>query len=213
MHSCTKARCDRCLMHLELCLCAEIPVLPTRSRLSLLMHSQERHKPSNTGRLALLCLPNSEVRYRGLPDRTPLDLSGLVDDEYESWMLHLSPESEVITPKLVAKTIKPVRLLVLDGNWSQASRLGQKLSRQLPSVKHVILRAEKPSEYRLRSEHHPDGMATFEAIARAMGFLEGPEVQEKMERLFRMMTDRVLWTRGKLPASEVLGGIPGSRKQ
>jgi DTW domain-containing protein YfiP len=198
-------------MHLELCLCAEIPVLPTRSRLSLLMHAQERHKPSNTGRLALLCLPNSEVRYRGLPDGTPLSLEGLVCDEYESWMLHLGPDSEEISSELVARTTKPVRLLVLDGNWSQASRLGSKLCRQLPTVKHVKLSATKPSMYRLRSEHHPDGMATFEAIARALGYLEGAEVQEKMERLFRIMTDRVLWTRGKLSAEDVLGGIPGRR--
>jgi DTW domain-containing protein len=198
-------------MHRELCICAEVPVIPTRTRLSLLMHAQERRKLSNTGRLALLCLPNSEVRYRGLRDGTPLDLNGLVDGEYESWMLHLTEDSEEISPELVARTAKPVRLLVLDGNWSQASRLGAKLVRDLPTVKHVKLRATKPSIYRLRSEHHPDGMATFEAIARALGWIEGPEVQEKMERLFRIMTDRVMWTRGKLAASEVFGGIPGRK--
>ena len=43
---------------------------------------------------------------------------------------------------------KPVRLLVLDGNWSQASRLGAKLARDLPpSVRHVKLAAGKPSEF------------------------------------------------------------------
>ncbi len=197
-------------MHAELCVCAEIPRLELRTRLTLLMHAQEANKPSNTGRLAHLCLPNSEIRLRGTADRSPLDLSGLVSDDFETWMLYLSDRSETITPGLVAATRKPVRLVVLDGNWSQASRLGAKLARELPSsVRHVKLANGKPSEYRLRTEHHPDGLATFEAIARAIGFLEGAPVQEKMEHLFRVMTDRVLWTRGKLAAELVTGGLPG----
>jgi DTW domain-containing protein YfiP len=208
MYSCTKARCSRCRMHLDLCLCAELPKLELRSRVSILMHAQEWHKSSNTGRLAHLCLPNSEIRFRGLKCGTPLDLSGLVGEEFETWMLHLSPESETLSPELVKQATKPVRLVVLDGNWSQASRLGAKLTRQLPGMRHVKLRAGKPSEYRLRTEHHPDGLATFEAIARALGQLEGPEVQATMEALFRRMTDRVLWTRGKLAAGLVSGGLP-----
>ena len=197
-------------MHQELCLCADISHLPTETRVVLLMHAQEANKPSNTGRLAHLCLPNSEIRYRGLKDGGPLDLSGLVDPDHETWMLYLSERSETIDAELVCARKKPVRLLVLDGNWSQASRLGAKLSRQLPpSVKHVKLSQGKPSEYRLRTEHHPDGLATFEAIARALGFLEGEEIQAEMERIFRLMTDRVLFTRGKLAAEAVSGGLPG----
>ena len=169
-------------MHIELCLCKELPCLETRTRVVLLMHAQEAHKPSNTGRLAHLCLPNSEIRYRGLKDAAPLSLDGLTDESYETWMLYLSDRSELLSKELVERVEKPVRLLVLDGNWSQASRLGAKLSKQLPSsVKHVKLGSGLPSEYRLRSEHHPDGLATFEAIARALGFLDGAPVQEKLD--------------------------------
>lgn len=206
----SKIRCPHCLLHEELCLCGEVRRLDTRSRVVLLMHAQERFKPTNTGRLALLCLPNSEVRYRGLEDGTPLDLGGLMDDSFETWMLHLSDKSEELTPELAARTEKPVRLLVPDGTWSQASRLGSKLAREL-GAKHVKLRADAPSLYRLRSEHHPDGMATFEAIARALGVLEGAAVRTEMERLFRIMTDRHLWLRGKLAAEAVFGGLPKLR--
>lgn len=209
MLSTTKARCSSCVMHEELCICDLIPRHELRTRVTLLIHATEIRKPSNTGRLANLCLPNSEIRLRGDRDGTPLDLSGLEDDQYETWLLTLSDRSEEITPELVGALTKPVRLLVPDGTWSQASRLGSKLSRQLPNVKHVKLRAEKPSEYRLRTEHHPDGMATFEAIARALGILEGAGVQASMEKIFRIMTDRVMWVRGKISADEVLGGIPG----
>jgi len=173
------------------------------------MHVGERDKSSNTGRLAHLCLPNSEIRYRGERDGTPLNLEGLLSDSHETWMLHLSPDSEEINPDLVLRTVKPVRLLVPDGTWSQASRLGAKLARELPGVRQVkLLTAAKPSEYKLRAEHHPDGMATFEAIARALGVLEGARVQETMEILFRRMNDRVLYARGKLSADKVSGGLP-----
>ena len=195
-------------MRQDLCLCAHLPRLETNTQVVLLMHVGERDKPSNTGRLAHLCLPSSEIRYRGERDGTPLSLDGLLNDTQETWMLHLSPGSEELNPALVARTKKPVRLLVPDGTWSQASRLGSLLARQLPGAKHVRLSAGlKPSEYKLRNEHHPDGMATFEAIARALGVLEGAEVQEKMETIFRIMNDRVLYSRGKLRADEVRGGL------
>lgn len=192
-------RCPACNMRKDLCLCAHLPRLETRTRVVLLMHVGERDKPSNTGRLAHLCLPNSEIRYRGARDGTPLDLNGLVDEGFETWMLRLSPEAEELNPAILEKTKKPVRLLVPDGTWAQASRLGSKLARQLPGVKHVKLSAaQRPTEYKLRTEHHPDGMATFEAIARALGVLEGELVQTEMEKIFRRLNDTVLYTRGKL---------------
>jgi DTW domain-containing protein YfiP len=201
-------RCPRCLLRSELCLCALVPHLETRTRVVLLMHAQEANKPSNTGRLAHLCLPNSEIRLRGLRDGTPLSLDGLFDDAHETWMLHLSHESSELNEALASGLTKPVRLLVPDGTWAQASRLGSMLARRYPEIRHIKLRAGKPSHYRLRTEHHPDGMATFEAIARALGVLEGEKVEVEMEKIFRVMTDRVLWTRGKLPAEAVTGGIP-----
>jgi DTW domain-containing protein YfiP len=202
-------RCPRCVLRRELCVCALVPRIETRTRVVLLMHAQEEKKPSNTGRLAHFCLPNSEVRLRGLRDGTPLSLDGIFDDEYETWMLHLSHESEELNGELVARMEKPVRLLVPDGTWSQASRLGSMLAKRHPRIRHMKLKADVPSNYRLRTEHDPNGLATFEAIARALGILEGAGVREEMEKIFRIMTDRVLWTRGKLAAHEVTGGIPG----
>lgn len=208
MLSKTKVRCPNCSMHLELCLCGLIPRLETRTRVVVLMHAQEEKKPSNTGRLAHLCLPNSEIRLRGMRDGTPLNLDGLVDDTHETWMLYLSPDSEELGSGLVAQTAKPIRLLVPDGTWSQASRLGSKLAKQLKGVRHIKLKADKPSNYLLRSEHDPNGMATFEAIARALGQIEGPRVQLEMEKIFQIMVDRVLYTRGRLAGEDVAGGLP-----
>jgi hypothetical protein len=72
----------------------------------------------------------------------------------------------------------------------------------------VSLPAAEPSEYRLRFEPQPGGLATMEAIARALGILEGAPVQRALEQLFRVVVDRTLWSRGALPAAAVTGGIP-----
>jgi DTW domain-containing protein YfiP len=60
-----------------------------------------------------------------------------------------------------------------------------------------------PSAYRLRVEPHPEGLATFEAIARALGILEGPEdgprIQAALERPFLAMVAGTLRTRGQPP--------------
>ena len=62
--------------------------------------------------------------------------------------------------------------------------------------------------YRLRTEAHDRGLATIEAIARAMGILEGDHVQRALEHVFRAMVDRTLWSRGEVQTADVVGGIP-----
>jgi DTW domain-containing protein len=75
----------------------------------------------------------------------------------------------------------------------------------------VTLPAAGPTEYRLRAEPREGGLATLEAVARALGILEGdagPEIERAMLAVFRVMVERTLWFRGKLHDHEVTGGIP-----
>ena len=59
----TETRCPRCLF--VPCLCADIPIVPTRTRVVIVRHHLERWRASNTGRLAALALPNSTVIDHG----------------------------------------------------------------------------------------------------------------------------------------------------
>ncbi len=62
-------RCPACRLHSGLCLCAELPEVKTRTRVVLVLHQLEERKSTNTGRLALRCLPNSSVVAHGrLPE-------------------------------------------------------------------------------------------------------------------------------------------------
>jgi DTW domain-containing protein YfiP len=190
-------------MHSSLCICDLIPKILTRTRLVLVIHRVEARKPSNTGRLAALCLPNSEIVVRGHEENpTPP-----FEFPRDSQPLLLFPHENAISLDQIAKPSGPVTLIVPDGTWRQASKVRNRVEgfRDVPCVS---LPADKPSIYRLRSEAHAHGLATVEAIARAMGILEGPHVRREIERVFRAMVERTLWARGELATHEVTGGIP-----
>jgi len=62
----------------------------------------------------------------------------------------------------------------------------------------------------LRSENREGGLATLEAIARALRILEpeGEAIEAAMLDVFRIMVDRTLWLRGQLSDEQVTGGLP-----
>lgn len=194
-------RCEQCKMHASLCVCDLIPKLSTRTRLVLVIHRSEDRKPTNTGRLAAACLTNSAVVVRGHEgDAEPLPIAE------GSRVLLLFPAPDAI-PLRELGPVGPVTLVVPDGNWRQASKVRKRVA-GLADATCVTLPAGEPSAYRLRAEAHAHGLATLEAIARALEILEGPAVRQAMEAPFRAMVERTLWSRGVIGPHEVHGGIP-----
>jgi len=196
-------RCPSCRMHASLCVCPLVPRLVTRTKVVLLIHRAEDRKPTNTGRLATSCLVNSEVVVRGHEDRPTPPFTFAPD---ERPLLLFPHEDAIPLAELPRDDRRPV-LLVPDGNWRQASRVRNRVP-GLRDLTCVTLPAAAPSEYRLRYEAHPAGLATLEAIARALGILEGEEVERALLVPFRVMVERTLWSRGDLDDHEVTGGIP-----
>lgn len=188
-------------MHASLCVCALFTRIETRTRLVLVIHRAEVRKPTNTGHLAAACLVNSEVLVRGREGEPSAPIAW----EAGTQPLLLFPhegEAEVLRP-----VDRPVTLIVPDGNWRQASKVRARVP-GLRDIPCVTLPPGEPSIYRLRSEAHPTGLATIEAIARAMEILEGVHVRQALEHVFRAMVERTLWARGSLESHEVTGGIP-----
>ena len=58
----TKDPCPECFLHKNLCICSLIPDLETKTRVVLIVHAKELKRTTNTGRLALKSLKNSELR-------------------------------------------------------------------------------------------------------------------------------------------------------
>jgi DTW domain-containing protein YfiP len=186
-------RCRRCLMRQELCLCAHIPELKLDTKLILVMNKREIKVPTNTGRLASLALPNSVILSRGVED-APYDLRDHLPTDRPAILLYPADDARLLTPEWVASD-GPFHLVVPDGNWRQTSKMRRRdpVMAALPCVR---LPPGPPTEYRVRKETKTEGLATIEAIARALGILEGLEVQQALEDLLRLMVTRTLASRG-----------------
>ncbi len=191
-------------MHLSICICALIPEIATRTRLVLILHQLERVKTTNTGLLAARCLTNSIVAERG---------AGAVADPAALWSLPgtrpllLYPHPGARPLEAWRSSSEPIVLVVPDGTWRQAAKARARIA-GLDQIACVTLPADGVSRYRLRNGVRPERLATIEAIAVAMGILEGPEIARQLEHIFRVMVDRTLWTNGRLPTHAVTGGIP-----
>lgn len=192
-----ESRCFVCSMRAELCICPELEVcrreLRVQTRVVILMHHREQNLTTNTARLATLALPDCQIRVRGLPGEA-LDTSGVLDADRECLFLFPSDDAEVLDEGYRARLTKPVTLIVPDGSWRQASKVGRRES-FLHGVRRVKVAPGAPSEYRLRREPKAEGLATFEAIARILGVLEGSEAQVRLETIFRTMVERTLASR------------------
>lgn len=185
-------------MRRELCICASIETcrqsLETRTRIVILMHHRELVRTTNTARLAQLALKDCEIRVRGRKD-SPLNPEGVIDPARQALFLYPTEDAQELTPSMIAAFDRPVTLIVPDGTWAQASKVAKR-EPFLLGVPRVKLTPTQSSQYGLRRNPKANGLATFEAIAQALGLLEGPKVREQLERLFGVMVNRTLWSRG-----------------
>jgi DTW domain-containing protein YfiP len=186
-----------------LCVCDLIPRVPTRTRVVLFIHRSEDLKSTNTGRLATECLPNSEVLVRGQETHENPRFTCHSDE----LPLLLFPHEGATPLTEFVSSAQPLVLIVPDGTWRQASKVRNRVP-GLEGVRCVSLPAGPPSAYRLRFEAHRDGLATMEAIARALGILEGDHIQRALDNVFRAVVERTLWSRGSLGKSDVVGPLP-----
>jgi DTW domain-containing protein YfiP len=192
-----KHRCPQCRLILNDCLCDLIPQLQTRTRVVVVLHQMEDSKPSNTGRLATRCLPNSEIVIRGgFEQATPVP----------DWTAHGDPV--VLFPYPDARPLetwrggdRPVTLIVPDGTWRQAQRVRRRIA-GLANVPSAVVARAAPSAYRLRRTPDPRRLSTMEAIAEALAVLEGmegPAIRQALLDIFDVMVERTLRVRSPVP--------------
>ena len=197
MQRTSKAKCKNCFVHLELCYCDQLPTLDLPTQLLLVIHAEEIDRPSNSGKLAVKNLKNAEMRIRGLKDK-PLSLEGLADGR-KNLLLYPHPDALILNEALAAELAGNARLIVPDGTWGQGTRTARRLLQNIPGLVPVKLPPGPPTTYRLRKETNAEAMSTFEAISRALGCLEGVEIEHKMQKVFDCFVERMLFMRGQGP--------------
>jgi DTW domain-containing protein YfiP len=171
----------RCYLRREICICPVLPTVQTRTEFLILRHIQEAERPSNTGRLVTLAMPNARIIACGGGDR--IGLSSL-DNE-----LLRTPGTQLLWPdgpgiqSEMSNLSPPHRIVVLDATWRQARRLYSR-TQALQEMPRLVLPSPVLSRSRLRDQHRIDGMSTIEAVAAALAMIEGAKAAEPLEKLY-----------------------------
>jgi DTW domain-containing protein YfiP len=188
----TKNPCALCFLHPERCICSSLPKLNLQTKLSLIIHHRELKRTTNTGRLAVQALVNSEMYIRGLENK-PLDFSHLLTSDFEHYLLYPSDDAIEMSE---LKPQKPVHLIVSDGNWRQASKVHRRQV-ELSQVPKVKISKVNLAKNHLRNEHMSVGYSTLEAIAMAFGIFEGESVQNELLSVYQAKLHATMKGRGK----------------
>lgn len=195
----TEKKCENCFLFQSICVCQFLSPIETRTSIVVVAHRKELFKVTNTGRLACLNLTNSHLISFGEKDK-PLDLSDFKNNGKKNYLLfpseHAVPLDQIKPPE------SHVNLFLPDGNWRQAKKIANRLSRQMDFVS-VKLPPGPPGEYQIR--YHPDTskICTIEAIMRSLQYLE-PEVKlAALKNLFLLMRDRLLWKKGSIKLEQI----------
>jgi DTW domain-containing protein YfiP len=165
---------------------------------SLIVHAKELKRTTNTGSLAMKALENSETFIRGAT-KEPLDLSALLDPFYRPVLFYPAKDAVSLDSDFVAQSSLPIHLIVPDGNWRQASKVNSRHP-ELANLPRVMIKSKNTERQHLRAENTPEGMATLQAIAFALGITEGDFVKNQLLALYRLKLERTLIGRGSLLA-------------
>lgn len=162
-----KARCRSCGLHLDLCLCAGLPVVRTPFDVLIIQHFIEEHRPTNTGRLIARMLPRSRLVQYGRLDQ-PLDRALFGEPGRRHILLFPRYGSRELTREdLVPPDGTPVTLVVPDGNWRQASRMSRRnaILQEMPCL---ALPPGRPGAWTIRNSRRQERLCTAEAVIRTV---------------------------------------------
>lgn len=174
--------CARCTRPASHCLCAAIPRLVSRIRVTILQHSEESRHPLNTGRLVSL----------GLRDARLLCGEVFPEDtwkEPDTWLLF--PGEHAVDVNAMSTPRPPVHIIVPDGTWRMARRL-LRMNPGLAALPRLVLPPGEPSRYRVRQARQAGAVATVEAVVRTLNTLESPHCFDELLAPFDLMIEQQL---------------------
>ena len=199
------AACPACRQQAWLCVCDYAPRLALRTPVVVIVHRSDMPRTSSTVRLLGLALRDLAVLPHGVFP-APADPIARIPAGTTPIVLFPGHGARPLTPELVASLPSPPALVVPDGNWRQASRMVKRLPLVAGAVKVALADRVYPGRaVRHNQERHH--MSTYEAVAQALGVLEGEAVTAPLLDFYRRATDRLLLVRGKIRLSDVYGGV------
>ncbi len=157
------------------------------------MHVSERERTSNTARVLEMALPHCEVLVIGQKDAPFAGFSATKDTP--TYLLFPEASAPVLSREFLSTVRKteesPLHLVVPDGTWSQARRIVQR-TESLMKIPRLQLGVLEKTQYVLRRNGREGGVCTAEAVAHALGVIEGEEIKRGILDHFYLMRDSIL---------------------
>ncbi len=178
-----------------------MPRVQLQTPLCIVQHVGETWKPTNTARLLAKMVPDAAVLPYGMREPA-FDPGPLTDPDVEYYKLFLRDDATPVAELPPPPAGKKRGFVVLDGTWHQCSRM----ARRVPVVQDfpcVVLPPGRPSIWRVRTQHDPRGVSTFEATVRLLELVEGPAAVAPLVEAFEVITARLLFLKGKLRTPDV----------
>jgi DTW domain-containing protein YfiP len=164
----TRAVCARCRRPEVVCYCAQLPQLPTRTRVVVLQHPRERRVGIGTARMAQLALPNSFLRV-GINFADDPVVNAVLAESSPTYLLFPGPDARDVRELSLAQ---PITLVVVDGTWSQARTL-VRVNPALAALPRIAFTPRQRSAYdRIRREPADFCVSTIEALTEVLNALE-----------------------------------------
>ena len=184
------------------CACDLMPTVELKTPLCIVQHVREKWKPTNTARLLAKMVPNAALLPYGMREPA-FDPGPLLDPDVEYYNLFLRDDAIPVTELPPPPPGKRRGFVVLDGTWHQCSRMARRVPvvQDAPCV--MLPPGGRPSIWRVRTQHDPRGVSTFEATVRLLELVEGPEAVRPLRDAFEIITARLLWLKGKLRSPDV----------
>jgi DTW domain-containing protein YfiP len=154
----------------------------------VIQHWKELRKPTSTGSLLATLLSQGPTRLHGHRE-IPFDPSGL--DQPDTWLVFPDRNAPPVIP-----TTLPRQIVLLDGNWNQASRMARRI-RQIAELPRLSLTAPARSVRRLRLPPDPAAISTMEAAAAALRLIGHPDTASELEYLHDRYVAATLRQRGQ----------------
>lgn len=187
-------RCPKCRVNIHFCICQALTTTEIKSKVSLIVHVSELKLTSNTAQFVEKLLPhNAEIFIRGRMNET-FSADPILAREGRALFLFPSEDSLELNDDFVKNNPGPYHLIVPDGNWNQAKKVKTREAK-FHDIQAVRLPSGLVGEYKLRKAPQPEWVSTYEAVAYALGVLEGKPVQEQMLTFFRAWVQATLNSR------------------
>ncbi len=159
--------CLRCLRPQAFCVCEGLGPIPSRTRVLLLQHPREARLAICSAWLTRVALENAEL-HRGIRFGSDPRIAALVAE----------PGAALLFPGEGATAVDalagppPRTLIVVDGTWLQAEKM-LAVNPAIAALPRLTLSGHESGYGELRREPAEGHLSTLEAVAHALGALEG----------------------------------------